>query len=161
MILLYASPHEVKYVDCEPKICIGVGAKYLGQIFKDTDLAVLFGSCGSYPFMNYKNFVIPSRFYYRDKSIDINHRLTTGYYGRTVDKSFKGNVKYLPFSAVFDMESYHVAKFCQERNIPFVSIRYIIDFHGKRVMPRGFNYFWREFQHKRMQRKFNKLLETL
>ena len=48
MILLYANPIEVKYVDYEPKVCIGYKAKYLSRVslFQDEDEIILFGMGG-------------------------------------------------------------------------------------------------------------------
>ncbi len=58
-----------------------------------------------------------------------------------------------------DQESYHVGKLCQTLGVEFISVRYMIDRCDRKAMPIGANHFWRKWQHKRMQLKFNKWLE--
>lgn len=69
--------------------------------------------------------------------------------------------EWYPKSRLVDMESERVAELCANHRVSFRSIRYIIDRDRGRVMPWGINHFWRKYQHRRMQLKFNKYLEKL
>jgi len=126
LILLYANPHEVKYVNYETKICIGFGAVDLRywQI-RYADQVILFGCSG-----------------WRGNRVKWN-------------KLYQWRIGGL----LKDMESHKVWKICRKYNIPFKSIRYIIDRDRGRVTLWGINHFWRKYQHRRMQLKFNKYLE--
>lgn len=132
MILLYADSHEVKYVDYEPKICIGVKAEKLNSIvrmrIKLHDRVVLFGCSGWQANKNQAQF---NKLYKWD-----------GY-------------------PLVDMESEKVYELCKKIGVKFTSIRYIIDLDRGKVMPIGINHFWRIYQHRRMQLKFNKYWRIL
>ena len=149
MILLYAHPGEVKYVYYEPKMCIGVGATQLENVelcVKNFEFVILFGSSGW----------LGSR-----KNAPINQLITKTnflYVPEPVhDDKWIHHFRYFKYYLV-DMESYQVKNMCDKYNINFKSIRYVIDFCDKKVMPIGINHFWRKWQHKRMQEKFNELI---
>jgi len=175
MILLYASPHEVKWVDYVPRYCIGVGAtRFKGQWRRfesrvvmhldKADKVVLFGSCGRLD-SNLRDFgelIIPGAWMRDGHTLNwITVKGHTGH-GITTDHSVKTKEeRERLFRCGFycvDMESYHVAKLCQELDVPFVSVRYMIDRCDRKAMPPGINHFWRKYQHKRMQLKFNQWL---
>jgi len=173
MILLYASPHEVKWVDYVPRYCIGVGAtRFKGQWRRfesrvvmhldKADKVVLFGSCGRLD-SNLRDFgelIIPRGWFNQNRQLIV----VAGErgYGITTDHSVKYKWER---QSLFDQnidcvdqESYHVGKLCQELGVPFVSVRYMIDRCDRKAMPTGVNHFWRMWQHKRMQLKFNQWL---
>ena len=131
MILLYANEFEVKYVDYEPKYCIGLGAVYLNigdlEWLKNADSVILFGC--------------------------------SGWQGCRI--KWDEFYEWYPKSRLVDIESERVAELCANHRVSFRSIRYIIDRDRGRVMPWGINHFWRKYQHRRMQLKFNKYLEKL
>ena len=175
-ILLYASEDEVKYIDYEPKICIGVKAVDLGLLLEVTfkyDSVILFG-CSGLTGSHIKRWKIkhlhtPLTWMYHGDEISVNYcfpELTNTLhfydpaYGYTVSQRQSKGVQSLPFIVV-DQESYHVARLCQRLEKKFVSVRYIIDMCDKKVYPPVINYFWRKFQHKRMQSRMNKILEAL
>jgi len=183
MILLYANPIEVKYIDYEDKFCIGVGANIkenfavhiygglvLPHAYSDGELGfkddvILFGSSGliAPPRIidyDYSIFLEPKIWYNEDgECIEMEHGL---YKGITTELPVKSRLytNILRSNAYLccDMESYHVAKICKEAGVKFRSIRYVIDRCNEKVMPTGINWAWRKYQHKRMQQKFSKLL---
>ena len=139
MILLYANEDEVRYVDYEPKRCIGIYAHILlDQCFFPN---FLYGI----PFP--KEFILFG---------------CSGWRGSRKAAKYNRLYKWRPDSPyLVDMESKKVYDECKKHNIKFTSIRYIIDLDRGKVMPTGINHFWRKFQHRRMQLKFNKYLENL
>lgn len=174
MILLYASPHEVKYVTYEPKYNIGVGAKLLEQSWllqktiKYSNHVILFGSSGLT--MKYDccitdwdrnkvpldEFIIPRTW----NGIKVDGKCCAGYTSkRTVKEQWEREWLAKKRVMVVDQESAVVAKLCQKLGVKFTSVRYIIDRCDKRVMPMGINWAWRKYQHRRMQLKFNDWLE--
>ena len=171
MILLYASPHEVKYVDYKYKFCIGVGAKGIEEVSNVialTNHVILFGSSGitnrykccitdwDLHKWEYDRFIIPTSW----NGIKVDGVCCTGFTSRTpVKEQWKADWLYSRRVAVVDQESYHVAKVCQKLGIKFTSVRYIIDRCHLKCMPMGINHFWRMYQHKRMQLKFNEWLK--
>ena len=131
MILFYANEFEVKYVNYKPKCYIGVGAENLRNCKMVIKNADLVLLFGCSG--------------WRGKRIKWN---------RLYQWSPDNN-------QLVDMESYWVWQMCKKYDTPFKSIRYIIDRDRGRVMPWGINHFWRKYQHRRMQLKFNKYLEKL
>jgi hypothetical protein len=168
MILLYASPHEVKYIKYPiHKFHIGVGMSKIRNFWL-SEPAVLFGSCG---------LIAPRAVLTENHKLDM--LVECGYWynedGDCVDLEwgvFKGITTEKPVHNKFyrevlenrgfficDMESYHVAKVCKEAGVEFRSIRYVIDLCDKKVMPIGLNWAWREWQHYRMQKIFERWLK--
>ena len=145
MILLYASPHEVKYISYQPMICIGVGATQLERyrcVIEKADEVILFGSCG----------------YTGDERIDYGKLIELKEYihvPEPVDSEWRDYYQVMGYLYV-DMESYQVNKLCKELGVPFRSIRYVMDRCGRRCVLWGYNHFWRIRQHKKMQLKFVK-----
>jgi len=170
MILLYVSPHEVKWVDYDNKVCIGIKADRIHGIFqralsneiKRSNKVILFGSCGRLDsnLRDYGELIIPGSWYINSlEGITVN---AIGPRACTMDHSVKEKWErkllfYLGFYCV-DQESYHVGKLCQGLGVPFVSVRYMIDRCDRKAMPIGINHFWRRYQHRRMQLRFNKWL---
>jgi len=163
MILFYSDVNEVKWVDYRPKYCIGIRAKYLTlHINHLPDKVILFGSCGRLDsnLRDYSELIIPAGWTNKEKWI-----YTDGNdgYGVTTDHSVKHKWERQALSLqgfrYVDQESYHVAKLCQKLGVEFISVRYMIDRCDRKAMPIGINHFWRKYQHKRMQLKFNKWLE--
>ena len=131
MILLYACPSEVKYVDYNYKMTIGLRAKWLPyciENIKGANHVVLFGCSG---WQASRSQAQLNKLYKWD-----------GY-------------------PLVDMESEKVEKICRELGVKFTSIRYIIDFDRGKLLPFLFNGIARWYQHRRMQKKFNKYLENL
>ena len=148
MILLYANESEVRYVTYEPKYCIGYRAEDLDKhidIIGQADEVILFGCSG---YTGLKN-IAWNRLYTQQ---------TFPYVHCRVDEEWVDNFRYTNDMLV-DLESYHVYNLCKEMDVPFKSIRYIIDRCDRRCVPRGINHFWRKYQHRRMQLMFNKYLE--
>ena len=167
MILLYADPAEVKWVDYEPKLYIGFRAnrlEYLPYYFEKVgvDKVILFGTYGRLDsnLRDYNELIIPGMWSDGTDWLYINDN---GNYGITSDRSIKHKwERDALFSQGFyivDQESFHVAKLCKELDVEFISVRYMIDRCDRKAMPIGINHFWRMYQHKRMQLKFNKWLE--
>ena len=133
MILLYANPYEVRHVTYKPKRCIGLKAKHLrvNESIIKNADQVILFGCSGW-----RGERVPWSNLYQWNCFKFNNFLV-------------------------DMESQQVFDLCEKYNVPFRSIRYIIDRDRGRVMPWGINHFWRKFQHRRMQLKFNKYLERL
>ena len=131
MILLYASPAEVRYITYEPKICIGVEADRLDRMWEGDTSYTLFGMSG-----------------------------WEAWYDGTPYPCDLGSLYYWyrGHPHLKDMESLKVYTKAKELGVQFQSMRYIIDYNRGRVMPTPFNHLWRKFQHRRMQRKMNELL---
>ena len=158
-LLLYAYPHEVKYIKHKPNHCISVRIPMCqdGQIFYvpssmmfekyivDADKVILFGSAGLLDH-NVKKY---DQFFYNSV-----------YVWDSV-KTKEGRLRYVERGQVCDMESGFVANVCSKHNVPFLNVRYVIDKCDKRVMPIGINWLWRIFQHRRMQKKFDRMLRGL
>jgi len=184
VILLYASPHEIKYVDYKPKYCIGVGGQEMfnstfnfnnlfinfRQLISMTDRVILFGSSGltnrydccitdwDLHKWKYDEFIIPTSW----NGIKVNGKCCAGYTSNhAVKEKWEADWLYSKQVSVVDQESYHVAKVCRDLGIKFTSVRYITDICYKKCMPIGINWAWRMYQHRRMQLKFNKYLEEL
>jgi nucleoside phosphorylase len=121
------------------------------------------------------SFIEPSVWYYYDHdkfiyapesvmATPILNNISNCWHGVTstygVHERYKVDVirSLCPKTAVVDMESWYVGKLCNEVVIPFTSIRYIIDRCHRRCKPPIINHFWRKYQHKRMQIRFNNLL---
>ena len=133
MVLFYANFYEVKYIDYEPSCYIGLGAKFLDNCEEVVKNAdsVILFGC-------------------------------SGWKGERVKWSNLYQWNCFRFNNfIVDMESQQVSDLCEKYGVPFKSIRYIIDRDRGRVMPWGINHFWRKYQHRRMQLKFNKYLEGL
>jgi len=147
MKLLYAHPSEVKYVKYPWKYCIGIGGNLINEemklMIKSSPEIVLFGSCG-YTGLN-NDFKWNSLVELKEIPV-VWHSVKT-----MADREY-----YLYNGYLFvDQESFIVKEICDKYNVPFRSIRYISDRCNKRVYPWGFNHFWRKFQDRRMQLKFN------
>ena len=138
-LVLYATPDEVRYIDYEPKFCIGVRAVNVpsGLMGTGRDL-VLFGSCGLIGKHPYSELIIDSDFYCAKHSVV--DRI------ETLKLNFKG------YLAV-EQESENIGNPLKHH------VRYVIDRCYKKCMPWGINHFWRIFQHRRMQKKFNKWIK--
>ena len=148
MILLYANLHEVRYVDYKPRHCIGYQAKYLSRgMIQYCDGVILFG-CSGYTGTE----KIAWDKLYKPKTYPFVEHHIDEYWIETYRRAGHDFV---------DMESYHVKKLCKELNVPFESVRYIVDRCGKRCVPWGINHFWLKYQHRRMQLKFNEYLREL
>lgn len=169
MILLYASSYEAKYVDYEPKYCVGVGNQLAGlhAFLMGYGSVILFGSSGliappSFIENDYGILLEPSIWYNEEGDyIELEHGIGKGVTTEQPVKS-KFYKEILRAGAYFccDMESYHVAKICKEAGVKFRSIRYVIDRCDEKIMPAGINWAWRKYQHKRMQLKFNEWLKN-
>ena len=148
MLLLSANEHEVEYVNYKPKYWIGMRAKYLKYCelrIKNSDLVILFGSSG---------WLGPKRKW--NELIELEDPRFVPFAIRRRD--WCSHFRHKNYMLV-DMESWQVWNMCKKYNIPFKSIRYIIDRGDKKVMPWGINRFWKKYQHKRMQKQFTKYLE--
>lgn len=128
MILLYANEYEVRYVTYKPRYFIGLGAKVLGhrELLIRRADQVILFGCSGW-----------------------RGKRKVARFNRLYEWSINSY-------ALVDMESQQVYEMCKKYNVPFKSIRYIIDLDRGRVMPWGINHFWRIYQHRRMQLKFNK-----
>jgi len=140
-LLLYASPAEVKYVDYEPKFCIGVGATNIpsGLIGSGRDL-ILFGSCGLLGVHPYDEFI-------QEGFICVDH-----------------SIKNLAESLflVWNTGGKAVEQESEKIGAPLKHhVRYVIDRCYKKCMPWGINHFWRIWQHRKMQIKFNKWIKEI
>ena len=138
MILLYANPSEVKYVNYKSKYCIGLMAENMGKHNNDMFL---------------KNLIFNG-----NKEVILFD--CSGWRGSRKSAEFD-KLYHWDRTLLVDMESEIVEKLCKNLGVKFTSIRYIIDLDRGKVMPTGINHFWRKFQHRRMQLKFNKYLENL
>ncbi len=171
MILLYADPVEVKYVDYEYKFCVGICAKkikdyhkgnFLKITLRNADKAILFGTCGRLDsnLRDYGELIIPGMWSDGKDWIYVN---SNGSYGITSDRSIKHKWErqalFLQGFYCVDQESFHVGKLCKELGVEFISVRYMIDRCDRKAVPTGINHFWRMYQHKRMQLKFNEWLK--
>ena len=134
MILLYANEDEVRYVDYRPRLYIGLNSRYL--LMESTLLTL----------KNAKEVILFG---------------CAGWRGKRKDVRFNQLYEWTQSNNVVDMESQRVYNLCRKYGTKFTSIRYIIDLDRGKVMPTGINHFWRKFQHRRMQLKFNKYLENL
>jgi nucleoside phosphorylase len=146
MILVYANPIEVKYITHTiTKVCIGVGAVDLHKLdYMHPDKVVLFGSCGDLG--KHRTDVFCTDF---SKII-------------SVDSPIHNRERRIYFNDKFDicdMETDLVYDYCMGNNIEFKFYKYIIDRCNHKVMPWGINYFWRIWQHYRMQTRFNEMLK--
>ena len=174
MILLYANQHEVKYVDYSPKVCIGVGTEKLNSIvrmrIKLHNRVILFGSSGLVQDyyccvtdwdkhkVSYDKFIIPDNW----NGIKVDGKCCAGYTSNhSVKEQWEREWLAKKQVMVVDQESAVVAKICQDIGIKFTSVRYVIDRLDRKCMPMGINHFWRIYQHRKMQLKFNKYLEDL
>jgi len=187
--LLYANYHEVKYINYSP--AIPLDRDDILRIWKKKDrinFAILFGCCGllqskyskSSKRIPLKKFVVPLSWVNFDgreigtsvpNGVKWTNELVGKYVGAcgigyTSDISIKYRYEVNRIIAeanalVVDQESYKVLKMCRELLVPAISIRYVIDKCDKRVMPPGINHFWRMFQHYRMQKKMEELLNEL
>jgi len=150
MILLYASLHEVRYVTRGDRYCIGYRAEHLKiyeTLIRYSDYVILFGCSGWLGGeRRWDDLIELKRIIYIPEPVHTEEQVH--------------QCKYLNYYLV-DLESYQVSEMCKKHNVPFKSIRYIIDRGDKKVMPTGINHFWRKYQHKRMQLKFNKYMEGL
>ena len=195
-LLLYANESEVRYIDYQPRYCIGLKAvdlyklTYIRNRLLDYSGVILFGSCGllndyyqemcgticDYPEncheckyrVKLDEFVIPFRWYNdRDEFFETDKILDRIGCGVTMPYSVRSKhlteyVKEIcPQCEVVDQESYIVGKFCQDNGVKFVSVRYVIDRCNRGVMLPAVNHFWRKHQHKRMQLKFQEVLNGL
>ena len=139
MILLYANEDEVRYVNYKSKYCIGLMAENMGKHNNDMFLKNLM-------FNGNKEVILFG---------------CAGWQGKRKDVKFNQLYEWTQSNNVVDMESQRVYNLCRKYGTKFTSIRYIIDLDRGKVMPTGINHFWRKFQHRRMQLKFNKYLENL
>jgi len=165
MILLCADPAEVKWVNYGNKLCIGVGAKHIDHYklaLMANDKVILFGSCGRLDsnLRDYGKLIIPIGWFNQDMQLivvagDHGYGITTNH---SVKYKWERQLLFNQNIDCVDQESYHVAKLCKELNVPFLSVRYMIDRCDRKAMPTGINHFWRMWQHKRMQLKFNEWL---
>jgi hypothetical protein len=194
ILLLYANIDEVKYIDYEPRIMLGLRATDFppDNFMSGYSGVVLFGSCGllkeyydeygcyycdepdhcnecDYK-VKYDRFIVPEKWVgdagdiIKTDDLFKLPRMGTGltWTGSVRSKHLTEYVKVTyPDAMCVDQESFIVGKYCKERKIPFVSVRYVIDRCNRKVMLPAFNYFWRRNQHKRMQRKFNELIKSL
>jgi len=128
LLLLYANEYEVKHVHYMPARCIGLGACKLGYHEWDIKKADSVILFGCAGW-------IPGKGVKLDRLYEWSH-----------------------LGPLVDMESEIVSDLCKKHGVEFRSIRYIIDYDRGKVMPTGINHFWRKYQHRRMQRKFNKWL---
>ena len=150
MILLYANPHEVEFVDYPNKFEIGTLAWKLkepgiAEYLKSQKEIILFGSSG---------YAGNDRIDY-GKLIEIRNPVYVPCHVGEEERYHYNSINY----HYVDMESYQVHKFCKEHGIKFRSIRYVIDRCGRRCVMWGFNHFWRKWQHWKMQTNFNKWIE--
>ena len=172
MILLYTNPVEIKYVKFHTMVCIGIGAKYLHnsfnrKYFANQDKIILFGSCGRLDsnLRDYGELIIPGAWSDGEGYVYIHWNMKRPFdsYGITTDHKvqYKWERKAWAERGFYcvDQESYHVAKLCKELDVEFVSVRYMIDRCDRKCMPIGINHWWRKYQHKRMQLKFNEWLK--
>ena len=175
MILLYADPHEVRYVD----YCLGwdrmhieigaphINTKMVKYVLSQHKRVILFGSSGlvqdNYCCITdwdthkvpYDEFIIP----YNWNGIKVDGECCAGYTSKhPVKEQWERGWLRNKRVMVVDMESAIVAKVCQGLGVKFTSVRYIIDKCDRKCMPIGINHFWRKFQHRRMQLKFNRWL---
>ena len=146
MILLYACPDEVRYVYYEPKVCIGVGATRLEHwipLIQRYDEVHLFGSSG---WLGPRKgapincLIVKKKFLFVPEPVH--------------DDKWTHHFRHFRYYLI-DQESYQVNELCKKYNKPFRSVRYVIDFCDRRVMPIGINHFWRMIQHRRMQTGFD------
>jgi hypothetical protein len=184
-LLLVANESECKYIDYDNIEIIGLQAVDLNvEKIKKADNVVLFGCSGyiekwvsregkservGFP---YDMLIAPNKWYRwgNPKGVDRTQDMTgvtifgSGYTAnRKVDTLQDVNTIIENHSDVFivDQESSHVGEICNKYEIPFISVRYIIDKCHKKCMPIGINHFWRKFQHKRMQQKMSKVLNDI
>jgi hypothetical protein len=130
-ILLYANEHEIRYVKTRLKFYIGFKGAYLFSVEPTIESAALVILFGC-----------------------------SGWRGKKGVEKLNRLYEWTPNSyALVDMESQKVHDVCEKHGVKFRSIRYIIDYDRGKVMPTGLNHFWRKFQHRRMQLKFNKWME--
>lgn len=184
ILLLYAHPEEVRYIDFEPKMMISE----INWNKINYDNVILFGSCGLlrkyYPPDPYDDsfwweednripldrLMVPYKWWQNKKHIYVTTQIIklsfTGE-GYTAESSLhqKNRVGIIrhdyPNVFVIDTESYFIGKRCKDLDIKFVSVRYIIDRCDQRAAPWGVNHFWRMYQHRRMQEKFQEILNEL
>lgn len=158
IVLAYAHEHEVRHIN------------YLHKYHKDEisqcDGVILFGTCGVIQDVPIDRLIAPVYWeIFGPKRVGCNlgidcWRVLVGFTSSfSIHK--KKQVEYIAnkyCAKIVDMESYWVGLDCQRRKIPFVSVRYVIDRCHKKIKPFGINYFWRIFQHKRMQQKMEVLI---
>jgi len=133
MILLYANEDEVRYVKYYFRVCIGLRAEFINN---------------------------PTIQYLISRHGKVVLFGCSGWRGSRKSAEFD-KLYHWDRTLLVDMESEIVEKLCKNLGVKFTSIRYIIDLDRGKVMPTGINHFWRKFQHRRMQLKFNKYLENL
>jgi len=66
-----------------------------------------------------------------------------------------------PAAVVVDLETVKTGLLCREQGYKFQSVRYIIDRCDRKCAPTVINHFWRKWQHRRMQLKFQEVLNGL
>jgi hypothetical protein len=159
ILLLYANPIEAKHLrfpsnpDFQAQY-IGMGAKGFDDnlkecIKRDGWSIILFGCCGAL-----KQLPL-NRFYLYDRMQgNIIHTPTLVHSKKLADLYRKR----FPNALLVDRETNIVADWCFKNDVPFLGVRYIVDYCEYKCKPKGINHFWRIFQHWRMQTKFNRFL---
>jgi len=145
MVLVYANQIEIRHINATiTKICIGLGAKNLHVLDNyHPDKVLLFGSCGDLGRHETNIFYT-----------DIKKIISTPYTVHEKERRIFSSDEF----DVCDMETDLVYDYCHARDIEFKIYRYIIDRCDRRVMPWGINHFWRDWQHYKMQTKFDQML---
>jgi hypothetical protein len=187
MILLYANPIETELIDYYNKRYIGYKARYLSEVepyIANSDKVVLFGAsgllqdyCPNFDDYDAKEEDCEKSLYdfyaprvwesYRDEPIAKADAEFAGISKAGVGYTNSCSVKEKEIrqlivrnynAIVVDMESWFVGRMCNDYNVPFISVRYIIDRCDRRCKPFGFNHFWRKKQHRIMQKRFELLI---
>ena len=165
-IILYANDIEIKYMQNRiPKLCVGYQAVLLSECItaiKNAKRVVLFGTCGLVGHHPLNMFVAPIKWIgYSGRCITLNRGMP--YIGYTSYHSVKTKSERKELEKkkvlVVDQESYIVGRACELVYVDFISIKYIIDKCDRRAVPYGINHYWREHQHKRMQKLFDECIE--
>lgn len=161
-LLVYAFECEVAQIDYEPK------CQYSRIHWESFEFAgiVLFGCCGDLTgHLPTGRLIIPSKWFHEDElnaiEIEDGNPYQAGVSANAIvhDEHYRASIasSYLE-AQIVDLESYDLAKKCQEYDILFVSVRYVIDRCHKKVKPTGINHFWRIWQHYKMQKKMEQWL---
>jgi hypothetical protein len=141
----------------------------LDMLKKGNWSVVLFGSCGALDIIaRYDYLISPRKWFNKKGDVIIPERILPVEIcgsGFTADHSVRDPFEVEQIKSAYqdcvvvDQESVIIGRMCQDAGIPFQSVRYVIDGCHRRIMPPVINHFWREYQHRRMHGKMNRLLK--
>jgi hypothetical protein len=155
ILVVYGNPLEGKYLKYEPKLCVGCGGKNFKVDLSPYKKVILFGTCGAlYRTVPLGEFVIEEHpeDILHSKFIQVEHPVHA--------KREADDIRFNAWKELVavEMENWRVRRECERQGVPMEIIKFPSDYCDHKAMPMGINHFWRKYNLRHMQRKFDEYM---